>query len=254
MFIPITAITTLVGVLVMFGAWVFVGSRIRQAHTATLRPVLLLHKFFLHMAIFFLLMWAPHLWITFDPINFSLPMAIGYTFGHIFLYLAFIDIAQMTCVIVPKLASKERLATLVGYALCVVITTINAITMIWGKQPTFDYANNVTLFNAHPIVGASIGILAAVSVLPAAVLFIINAFKSHSTRRVRSLLLGTGFFLLMTAGPLHDVARTSQLYLIADIFSMVSIVLVGIGVVYRLEQSLSLSSPASAKAPAPNAI
>ena len=243
MYIPLTALTTLIGTSVMFGAWAFVGYRLRQSHSVATRPIQLLHKFFFYMAVFFLVMWVPHLWITFDPANFSLPMAIGYTVGHIFLYLAFIAIAQMTCVIVPKLAPREHLVAIVGYVLGVFITLVNAITMIWGTQPTFDYVNSVTLFNAHPIIGASIGILAAITVLPAAILFLINAFKSHGARRVRSLLLGSGLFLLMTAGPLHDTARTGQVYLVADIFSMISIILVGIGVVYRLEQSLSLARP-----------
>jgi hypothetical protein len=85
--------------------------------------------------------------------------------------------------------------------------------------------------------------------MPAAVLFLINAWRKPE-QRIRSGLLGSGFAVISLAGPLHDVATTAQLYAAADIFSILGIILIGSGVVYRLEQTMSLGRPAAAAPPA----
>jgi hypothetical protein len=244
MFIPLTGLTTVLGVVVMLGAWVFVKYRIEHVHAVVLRPVRLLHSFFLYMLIFFSIMSLPYYWLATAPEQFPVAMAWGYVVGHIFLYLAFMQVARMTCAIVPKLNNKETAVIWIWSIIAVVITIVNAKTMIWGIQPMFDYQNNITLFRAHVAVGATIGIMAAISIFPAAIMFIINAFKSQGPRRVRSLLLGAGFFMMMTAGPMHDIAHTGAVYAFADIVTMLSMIIVGIGVGYRLEQSLSLSKEA----------
>jgi hypothetical protein len=240
--LQLTALVTIIGIIVMFGAWAFVGQRIKGGQAETLRTVSLLRRFFLFMGIFFAIMAAPNVYVTLDPAKFPLAMAWGYVVGHIFLYLAFITIAKMICTIVPRLASKEPLITVVGSVFTVAITIVNAVTMIWGTQPTYNYARHLIEYNASPLVGASIGILGLLTILPAAVLFFVNAVKNPA-RRTRSLLLAVGFLLITTAGPLHDVARTWQLYMAADIFSIIGIILVGAGVVYRLDQSLALNQP-----------
>ncbi len=51
---------------------------------------------------------------------------------------------------------------------------------------------------------------ALISLLPAGILFLVNAAKSQGGKRLRSLLLGCGFVLLTVAGPLHDVAQTGS--------------------------------------------
>lgn len=229
----------------MIGSWAFIGQRIRASKTGVSHQIHLLHNFFLYMGCFFVLMALPHTMLSWDAEKFPQFMAWGYVVGHIFLYLALIMISRMTFSIVPRLASKEVWVTVVGLIATIAITWVNAATMIFGQQPTYDYEQHLTLFNAAPIVGAAIGIFAAVAVLPAAILFIADGIK-NTGHRVRSWLLGGGLFLLMTAGPLHDIARTWQLYMIADILSMVSIILVGGGVVYRMEQSFSLAKSANA--------
>ncbi len=227
----------------MFGAWLYVGSRLQSSASDAQQPVRMFHKFFLFMAIFMVFMWLPNFWLALAPERFPLAMAIGYVVGHVFLYIAFSYIARMTCRIVPRLNSKEKLVTIACYILSAVITAITAMTMIWGKQPAYDYIHGVTLLNASPIVGPSIGIFALLTVIPAAILFMIHAFKSQGSRRVRSLLLGIGLFVLMTGGPLHDNATTSTMYIIADISVIAAMLVVGVGVVYRLEQSLAFSEP-----------
>jgi hypothetical protein len=109
--------------------------------------------------------------------------------------------------------------------------------MIWGTQPAYDQENRVILFNAHPAVGASIGLYAAISVLPAAILMIMNGVRNPRLR-IRSFLLGIGFFVVMTAGPLHDTATSWQMYLVADILSAIGFFILAAGVMYRFEERI----------------
>jgi hypothetical protein len=239
MYIPLTFVTTLIGSVVMLGAWVYIGYRADKVHAVAARPVQLFRQFFLNLGLFLTFLWISHLWLTFDPANFPLAAAIGYVVGHVFLYIGFTSIARMTCVLIPKLASKERLITVTTLSLAAVVTVINAVTMIFGTRPSFDYINNVTLFNASPIVGASIGLYGLITMVPAIILFMMNAIKASGTKRVRSGLLAIGLFALVLAGPLHDLARTSQVYVFADVLTIISMIIIGTGVAYRLEESLA---------------
>lgn len=221
-------------------AWLFTGYRIRQSNAPVTPPVYLLRQFFLYMAFFFVFMCVPHLWLYFDPYNFPAAMAWGYTVGHIFMYIAFTYTARMFCVIMPRLASKEKLISIIGAIIInAALTIITGATMIYGTQPTYDYQRHITQFNAAPIVGVSIAIFAILTLMPLAILFIVRAFKNHGSQRLRPLLLGSGFIGMTIAGPLHDTAQNWQTFLIADIFTVASILLIGVGIVYRLEQNLA---------------
>jgi hypothetical protein len=221
-------------------AWVYIGRRINETRLAVAKPIRLLHRFFVFMAIFFAFMFTPHLLINIQPALFPQAMAWGYVIGHIFLYIAFTYIMRVTCAIVPQLASKEKAVIVVAAFFNVAITALNAQTMIWGIQPAYDTVRNITQLNASVIVGAAIGIFALVSLLPAAILFLVIAVKGKGGHRIRSLLLGAGLVIMTIAGPLHDVALNWQQFLIADIFTTLSIILIGSGVVYRLNSAISV--------------
>jgi hypothetical protein len=244
--IPLTAFSTLGDGLIMFAAWLFVGYRISQSQSTALRPVKLMRQFFFFITIFFVLMGLPHLLIYSRPDLFPIAMAWGYTVGHIFLYAAYIYLLCMTMEIIPRLTSKQNWVIWGGIVANIGITILTAVTMIGGKLPSFDHAHNVTHFNAVPAVGICIAVFSILAFVPPAVLFLINAFRSQGHRRIRSLLLGMGFLVTTIAGPLHDNAQTGQMYALADIFTVLAMITLGIGVVYRLDQSLSLS-----KQPAP---
>lgn len=243
--LQLTGLTTLIGVVIMLGAWQFVHHRIKHDQSAAMRPVVLMSQFFFYMAIFFALMYLPHLVLFVLPIAFPMYMALGYVLGHIFLYIALLKIVKMTCTMIPRLAPKEGLITILWSLAIVVVTIVNAVTMVFGARPFYDYERHITQLNAAPFVGISIALFATLALLPAAILFIRNAIKSTGARRVRSALLGAGFLLQMSAGPLHDVARDWQTYMVADIFTIISIVVVGAGVAYRLNQGLAAEPVAS---------
>jgi hypothetical protein len=107
----------------------------------------------------------------------------------------------------------------------------------------------MTQLNAAPAVGAGIGMLAMLAFVPAAIVFTYSAVKSHGARRIKSALLALGFFVFTLAGPLHDVAKTSNQFVIADVLTIISMLILGAGILYRLEEQLD-SSPAPRLVPA----
>lgn len=244
---PLTALMTLLSVLVMGSAWLYLRSRQHNATTSShvLTPVRYMQNFFFYIMIFSSLITVPYLWLPVSPEAFSEAMAWGYVVGHIFCYLAFMNIARMVCALVPKLAGIDRPLVVIWLIVTAVVTVINAQTMIWGVQPVFNYAANLTEFRAAPIVGIAIAVIASVAIIPAVILFGINVFRTSGHRRVKSILLLLGFLTIMIAGPLHDVARSGLMYALADIFSIVGIILIGTGVAYHFEQGLS-RNPAQA--------
>ncbi len=243
--IPLTALSTLTGLVVMSMARIFIGRRIRQNKVAVSQPVRLLNKFFFQMSLFFFFMTLPYIWLYTEPSLFSPLMAWGYTVGHIFLYIACTHIIRMTVTIIPQLSGKDRLVMVAGVVANIILTILTAATMIYGTQPIYDYERHITQFNAAPIVGISIGIFAGVAMIPPALLFLYRAIKSKGNGRVRPLLLGVGFLLMAIAGPLHDTAQNWQTFVIADIFTIAAIALLGFGIVYRLEQNLAIAKSTS---------
>lgn len=247
MALQLTTLITTLGTFTMLSAWYFVGQRMHKSNVEVLRPVRFLHNFFLCMGIFFAFMTLPTTWLYTDPSQFPLYMAWGYVLGHVALYVGLINIARMICTITPKLASKERFVPVVGVVVLAAVSIYTAITMVWGNRPTYNYEKHLTEYTVDPIIGAAIGLMAVTTLLPACILFLRNAFKSQGPRRTRSLLIGSGFGILFVAGPLHDIARNWQTYMIADLLVSVGIVVMGVGVIYKFEQNLSSNSPAAIK-------
>ena len=250
---PITALTTLIGSLMMFGSWFFVRQRNHQSGNDVNQQVRWFGNYFLNMGIFFLLMSLPYPYLSIAPEHFPLAMAWGYVGGHVFLYISLIYLNCLTFSMVPRLAGKQKYAVAVGAVITVGLTAINAVTMIFGTQPQYDTDSKVTLFNAHPIVGAGIGISAFISIFAPVVLMIINGVRNREAR-LRSFMLAGGLFVLMTGGPIHDVARTWQLYLLADILVIVSILVITGGVLYRIDERIGGKEEIQKASPVPGSV
>jgi hypothetical protein len=234
---PISAYTTLIGGIVMAGSWFLIGRRITSSTQAVSVQIRYLHNFFLMLSIFFVFMFTPNLLLISHAWQFPLAMSWGYAIGHIFLYVALIDIARLFFSMVPRLVNKSRIPLFIGAFLGTALTIANIATMPFGVHSTYNAAHHVVEYNTAPAVGTSIAVFAAVTVFPTAILMIVNGVRNPNAR-ARSFLLGAGLFVLMGAGPIHDTARTAELYAIADAISMVSILLIAGGVLYRFEERL----------------
>ena len=237
--IPLTEIMSCLSCIVMAVAWLYIGRQIDKTPGTVQRPVHFMHQFFLYMAIFAACISLPYLALGMGSAAFSSAMAWGYVVGHVFCYIAFMYIMRMVFALVPRLNAYDRVVIIGWVVATIVVTAINAKTMIWGVQPVYVYHLDLVELRAAPIVGASIAIMAFVSFVPAIILFGVNTVKSQGARRLKSGLLLGGMLLLMVAGPMHDVARVGVVYAAADVLSMVSMLIIGTGVVYRLQHGLT---------------
>lgn len=235
--VPLTGAMTTFVAAVMFIAWLYATNRVRRSGVAQ-RPVLFLNNYFLYIAIFSACLSIPYIWLD-NPAHFSLAMAIGYTVGHVFCYIAFMYIARMVFALEPRLVNKDRIVVVMWSLAIVAVTILNAKTMIWGVRPVFDHARELTEFNVNPIVGNAIVVMSVFSLVPAVILFGISSFKAKGIMRIKPSLLALGFLIVMIAGPLHDVARSGTVYATADFLSAVSMALLCLGVVYRVERNLN---------------
>lgn len=236
---PLTTITMTIATIVMLGSWLFIERRLTDSPAGGPRQAHLLAGFFLNMGIFSGFIALPHFLLNDPSLNFPLAIAVGYVIGHIFFYLAMIYLVRLTCSIVPRLNNKSALAATVIAIAATFITIFNAITMIWGTRPYFDAEHGVTIFGAHPVVGVGIALIALAGMLPLTILMIMNGF-TNPTSRTRSFLLGGGLALITIAGPMHDIAPSAMVYMIADVVSVVGLLVVASGVAYRIEEKISV--------------
>jgi hypothetical protein len=222
----------------MFGSWVVIGGRMHKAGGKASKQIVSLHRFFLYIGIFSLLMFLPNLWLTFAPADFPLVMAIGYTVGHIFLFIAATEIGRLFVSMVPRLVNWDKGVLTFGIVVNIAATITTAVTMIFGVQPQYDYQEHVILFNAATPVGIFIAGFMIVTVLPPTILFLADGIR-NSAHRLRSFLLGIGFILMIAGGPLHDNATSASMYVAADILTIAAVILVAAGVLYRYEERLA---------------
>ncbi len=235
--LPLTGLMTSSVAVVMFILWIYVTAQVRRSGVAPQRSVVFLNRYFLYMALFCTSMSVPYIWLD-SPADFSLAMAIGYVVGHVFCYIAFMHISRMTSSLIPSLVDKDRAIIMFWWVLISIVTTLNALTMIWGTQPVFNAEQNLTIFNTHPAVGVMIGLMSVAAIVPALVLFTRGALRAKGTDKIKPLLLAIGFAVVMVGGPMHDLAGNGVLYATADILSAVSMIFIASGVVFRVEHRL----------------
>jgi hypothetical protein len=232
---PLTAITTLIGCWVMILSWTLIGRRLQSSGSGNNYQLKLLHSFFLYMGIYFLFTFAPHVVLEAAADQFPLAMAVGYLIGHVFLYLAFLNIGRLLFALIPRLYNKEVYIYTLGLLATIGLTVATAFTMIWGERPAFDEQLGVTTFNTNPLLGIAITLFATLTVLPTAILVIMNGVSSAAAR-IRSYLLGGGLIILIVAGQLHDLSFTPRIYMIADLASILGLLLIATAVAFRIEE------------------
>jgi hypothetical protein len=246
---PLTLLTTLLSGILMLTAWVVIGNRLQSTKKSGTYQARLLQSFFLYMGIFFLIVFSPHTLLSVAPDHFPLAMAVAYVIGHIFLYIAFFYIGRLLFSMVPRLNNKEFILYIFSVIAIVGFTALNIITMIGGTRPEFDSELHVTILNAHPALGAVIGLYSMLTIIPASLLLIKNGFV-NPTNRIRSFLLGTGLLILVVMGSLHDVSPNGHVFMLADIGTVTGTLLIAGGVMYHIEEKIAAPRRMAARAAA----
>jgi len=97
--------------------------------------------------------------------------------------------------------------------------------------------SGVTLWNAQPPVAMAIVLILISALLPAAVVFIKAAIKQPKERK-RFMLIGVSLIVIIIGGPLHDIATTASVYLVADIVSIIGYMLMLWGVLSGVKSAM----------------
>lgn len=196
--------------------------------------------FFTSFAIFVLFLVLPHIFllsIFHDHSMFSSAMNWGYIIGHVFLFISlaiFIRIPLQW--ISPKLKN-------IGTAFFLVLGAFTTIvSIILQSAPTFEESTGLTFLNINPLVANIVVINVVLAWLPAAIYFIIKGIKaSRKIVRMRALLIGIGIIVLMIGGPMHDLAKTSVMYFLADFLALGGVALLASGVLYKVESGQEIN-------------
>ncbi len=243
--ISYSALSNGTGMVGMLAAWLLVRHRIKQAGNVVPRSVMMMRNFFLLFGIFYIFITFPFFYLYFAPQDFGSVMAVGFTIGHAFLFAAMTYTLRLLFSLLPRLSDKERYA-MIGGAIAVAWVFILALTtMVFGVNPEYDYVNHLVNYQQHPLLANTIAIGALIAWGPLGVILLVNAAKSRGWRRLRSLMLGLGFLTVMTAGPLHGLAENYQQLLIADLVTIVGLLLLAIAIVFRIGANLKHSEAQS---------
>ena len=236
--IPLTAATTLVGSAVTAYAAIYLSLQIRDPRKSIQPPVRYMQKYFILWSIFFACMSVPYLW-TDNAARFSLSAAWAYVVGHIFIYIGLMYISRTTFALVPRLSAYSKYLAPFWLTATVVVTAINAKTMIWGVQPTFNHKLHLTEFHTSPAVGIPLAVMAVLAFMPAVILFLLSAVRARGINRIKPALISLGFLFIIIGGPMHDNARTAQLYAVADFFTTLGMIVILFGVAFRVQTELT---------------
>lgn len=237
--VPITGVSNFVDCILLLTAWAYITSRIQQKRDIAPAYIKFFRNYFFFFALFNLCMAAPHLLVRWFPLYFTPVMAWGYVVANVFLLIALMYLSRMTASIVPRFANKDRYIVIFWTALNVVVTILHVAYVGLKYQPAYDYGTNITTFQFPPALSSLLGIVSLLAYGPAIVLFVITTIKSRGQRRLRAGLLAAGMILIMVSGPLHAAAPNLQIFLLADILNVVSLVLLSVGIVFQLNEPSS---------------
>ncbi len=239
MVIPIAGVSQFILGLVLLIAWVFIQQHRKRGNAPAIKSVAYFESYFIHFACFNFILAAPHLVLFFAPETFPVVMGIGYTVAHLFVFIALGYLSRMTVSLIPRIARFEKAVFVFWLAFGAVVGVLNTLFATLQNQPTFNFATGLTEFHIPDFIGIIFGNASLLAYVPLIVLFTISVFKNRGPKRTRALLFAFGMLIIMVAGPLHAVARDWQTYVSADLFNVIGVVLVAIGIIIQIDEGFS---------------
>jgi len=186
------------------------------------------NRFFQYFEGFAILMSVSLILLSFP--NFFFPndsfiLGLGYVIGHMF--------GGFSCAYVARiwlLISKPSFDSSIVFKIYLVLgLAATALSVYLFNYPTVN-ENGIVLWNVQQPVGIALVLIVVSTIVPAAIVFIIQAVKQPKMR-TRYALIGTSFFLMIVGGPMHDMATTTEIYLLADFVTTLAFLVMFFGVV-----------------------
>lgn len=225
MVLPITGI----GHVIDFSVLIYFYYRIRKSDVANNKFYFYFERFTLSMSMFFLIMALPNLFFP----NDSVMLGLGYVIGHIFLYVSYAYLARIALFIFKPSFNSINIYRI--YLLAA--AAITALNIIFFNYPVVQ-ADGITAYNAAGPIGIAITAISILTLLPSAILFIREAFRQPQHMR-RFIHIGLSFLFIIVGGPLHDIATTSTMYIVADVVTTLGFLLMLLGVVIGTKSAIT---------------
>jgi len=189
-------------------------------------------NYFKHFTLFFgafyLLFSVPILIFTSN----SSVIGWGYLIGHVFSYVAFGYLARIW-LLISKPSFNSSGIFKIYLSIGALVTALNAF---YFNNPVVK--DGIVDWDQNTIVGVIIILFGLTAFLPSAILFIRESILQPKNRK-RYALIGLAFLLIIISGPLHDVATSVNILLIADLITTSGFLLMFWGVVSGTKPTLA---------------
>ena len=224
--VPVTAVTFGISGLFLLIAGIAI---IKKARERIERRTVFFHfaYSFIAIAIFLLSITMPHFLLFTNPGLFSITLKWVLLEALIFLYLSLAFYLQAAAELYYPKGGKAAFWAIMIFGAVLFIGQIYS-----PANPSFDIRSGITLLDFGPFLGRFLPIIVIIGRAPAALLFLIQAFRSASapTVRKRAFLLAIGTIIVIIGGPLHPLATTAAQFLAADALSFIGTVLMAAGI------------------------
>lgn len=191
-------------------------------------------NFILYINIFQFLMTIGHFPVLLNEMGlFYYTFNFGYIVGHAFLY-----VAEAYIILVPMhlyFSEKEYRKYGSGYFRFIILfgLVITVINIANPTNPEFDEKSGLTVFNVPSVVAGLIPVITLISVGLSGMLFIAKSVQLQGGARVKAAILGFGMILIVIGGPLHELAKNTFEYFLADFLIVVAFFVVMLGIYYE---------------------
>lgn len=167
----------------------------------------------------------------------TLKQGIGILFSTPFFYVALAYFFMVPASLkFPKLKK-------IGFWIIIGLGVISFILNVIDIHPTTINDRGLIDFKTAPYVGEIFLLMFALAWLPAIAIFIYEAIKNKNKFvKIRSVLLAIGLLTLLVFGQMHDVVKTWQGFLLADVLTVISYFILMAGVLYRGKEDVSAES------------
>jgi len=161
--------------------------------------------------------------------NESTILGVSFILAQSFLYIAIAFFAKVTTFFI-----RVRWTKIVFWMVILAALITVFLNIIYFNYPIFDPASGLTNWNIHPVVGLASTIIFVGILAPSAILFFTQGVRSRDRIvRTRSIIISIGLLSLIITSFLYYTATTLMVSLISDIFSLLSFLIIYIGVIYK---------------------
>ena len=223
--IPISGLSFVLDAIIYFAIYFIVRHHAKSLQIAP--SVKYWEIFFLNMGIFLTIMVLPYIFLYTNPAMFSGTAALALVLGRIPLFIAIASTARLFTLFIWRTKTNP-----IYYLWLAIGAAIFVVHIFLPSHPVFDPVSQITIQNTHPLIAKIVPIYVTITWLPLAILFFVNGIKNPATR-TRSFLLALGLVTQMIAGPLHNIAQSAQISLLADGLTLISNSILLLGVLHK---------------------